>query len=165
MTTTFILEDPDTLGDEAADQADERAMQLVEATLSDIADAPWNNVARMHRSAVQTYRTLYPLETVITFAELVADDSEWIGTIQAAFTAAWDDLATGEPHKNAGPRMILSIELTDTEYHELMDSLHEAVIAFGGYWTRSNRERSVHALELEHLRTLLAEAAAPKEDQ
>ena len=59
--------------------------------------------------------------------------------------------------------MILSIELTDTEYVAVMDSLHEAVIAFGGYWTRSNRERSVHALELEHLRTLLAEAAAPKD--
>ena len=64
--------------------------------------------------------------------------------------------------------MILTIELTDTEYHGLMDSLHEAVIAFGGYRTQSTtRERSVHALELEHLRTLLAEASIsdrPTED-
>jgi hypothetical protein len=57
--------------------------------------------------------------------------------------------------------MTLTFTLTDTEYTAVMDSLHEAVIAFGGYRTRSNRERSVHALELEHLRTLLAEAAAP----
>ena len=54
--------------------------------------------------------------------------------------------------------MILTIELTDAEYIAVMDSLAEAIIAFGGYRTRSNRERSVHALELEHLRTLLAEA-------
>ncbi len=61
--------------------------------------------------------------------------------------------------------MTLAIELSQAGYIAVMDSLHEAVIAFGGYHTRSNRERSVHALELEHLRTLLAEAAAPKEQR
>ena len=56
--------------------------------------------------------------------------------------------------------MMLTFTLSNTEYIAVMDSLHEAVIAFGGYRTRSTtRERSVHALELEHLRTLLAEAS------
>ncbi len=61
--------------------------------------------------------------------------------------------------------MILNFTLTDTEYVAVMDSLSEAVIAFGGYKTRSHtlRERSVHALELEHLRTLLAEASINEE--
>ena len=54
---------------------------------------------------------------------------------------------------------MLTLTLSNTEYIAVMDSLAEAIIAFGGFRTRSNRERSVHALELEHLRTLLAEAS------
>ncbi|KKL69606.1 hypothetical protein LCGC14_2113290 [marine sediment metagenome] len=150
MTTTFILED--------VDETPETVMRHVEAALLNIEGAPWDNVARMRRDQTAEYQTLYPLETVITFGQLAAGDSPWVAKIQGAFQQAWDDR-----HSEEGLAMVLSIELTDTEYVAVMDSLHEAVIAFGGYRTRSNRERSVHALELEHLRTLLAEAAAPKD--
>lgn len=55
--------------------------------------------------------------------------------------------------------MILTIELTDTEYIATMDALTEAIIQGGGFRNRATHQRSIHALELEHLRTLLAEAA------
>ena len=60
--------------------------------------------------------------------------------------------------------MTLTIALTDAGYIAVMDSLAEAIIAFGGYRTRSNRERSVHALELEHLRSLLAVASTNQKE-
>ncbi len=59
--------------------------------------------------------------------------------------------------------MILSIELTDTEYVAVQHALRHV-----------SRSRAIirlcvlseaQQLELEHLRTLLAEAAAPKEEQ
>ena len=53
--------------------------------------------------------------------------------------------------------MKLTIELTDTEYTATMHALGKAIREHKGGLT------DIEALELFHLRTLLAEAAAPKD--
>ncbi|KKN15605.1 hypothetical protein LCGC14_0984550 [marine sediment metagenome] len=83
ITTTFILED--------VDDTPETVMRHVEAALLNIEGAPWDNVARMRKDQTAEYQTLYPLETVITFGQLAADDSLWVAKIQRAFLRAWDD--------------------------------------------------------------------------
>lgn len=50
----------------------------------------------------------------------------------------------------------LTIELGDTE--AVLDALTESIIALGGFHTESNNMRSVHAIELQHLRTHISEA-------
>ncbi len=62
--------------------------------------------------------------------------------------------------------MILTIELTDTEYLATQNALRnakgDALMASNGYASPMTPDMlQVMAMELDHLRTLLAEAAAP----
>lgn len=52
--------------------------------------------------------------------------------------------------------MDLTITLTDTEYLATMDALREAIISLEGGLKRNRT--TVQSMELEHLRTLLAQA-------
>ncbi len=60
---------------------------------------------------------------------------------------------------NRKGHMILQIELTDTEYHGLMHALKHATYAI------RPQVNDTDQLELLHLMTLLAEAAAPEEQR